>query len=217
METRFGAEVIRRVPLIRLGLASSSLLTSYFVLADVLLPVSALFWWAVIHETFHYISPPLAMVLGQSRTESLILHGMLTDMIDAQVVSLLDEDTFSGSPSDRLMGLERPIRTRAGDWKGVVLEFAEIVRVIVVDARKVSSNVQWEMSLVSRPELAVRTLVILDDDTRSVAPGPVNELIRTGVKSTTMPELKSALEGVLHRRCRSFDEWIAAHPQDGGS
>jgi len=191
----------KTVGLIRPGLVRALLVSvaSYFLLTDLLLAIAALFWMEVITSVSRYIMPPSVLLLGRSRTQSLVLQEVISEAIaGGYVCSLLDEDTYSGSRWARPSSFTLFRAGESEDWRQIVLDLAGTVRVIVLDAREVSNHVEWEMSLLTQSDLAVKTLIILSNDSQAVVPSSYEkEVIRSGAKSISIVELGSTLKNMF--------------------
>jgi hypothetical protein len=179
------------IPRGTLILAPLLLISSYFFLTDYLLPISLIYWHLIFAYVVGWIKPAKILLLGKSRDQILVLQSLLgRTYLSANVVSLLNINTATGFKYARSGG-DDVLRALPGeDWKDIVKDYSVIVKIIVLDVREISRYVEDEICMLSRPEIAHRTVIIHNNNLNIDSENNrYKELIEAGAKMVSTKEM----------------------------
>jgi hypothetical protein len=123
--------------------------------------VAAFAWISIADHVLDRHLPPVALLLGQSRADTLVLQAVIQSALSGgRVMSLLDLSKYSGSrwakPSED--AVLRALDDK--DWLSLARELARIAPIIILDGRSKTPHVEVEVSMLHRERLGYKTLVV---------------------------------------------------------
>lgn len=181
--------------LIIIILALISVIVLGFLKSNILTAISALLWIGLFSQVITLLTPPVILLLANSRDQSLVLQSIVSEYTSATTaISLLDLKEISGYKLARAGGQDVLRASTGEDWKDIIVCFAQIVRIIILDYRVITENVALELSIIEAPQFAAKTLVVLEPrDESQISDSHLYKLIQNGAKSTTPQNLKNLL------------------------
>jgi hypothetical protein len=149
----------------------------------------------VVTGALLWLQPPFALMLGESSEATGRVVQELASAFPLRIVSLLDQRRMSLPVGGRPSWLTDNLRTSSyWEWRAIVDEVADLVPLVVLDARTESPLVADEVGeILRRPDRLRRTIFVVDSTT---APALVTNGVAEGFHDLRMvreDEVRSAL------------------------
>ena len=109
--------------------------------------------------TLYLFAPPVILVLGQSGTNAIDLHALISYQLRGiRAVALTEMGDYNYGIRDSNFRL-----SESSDWRRVIVEYMNIVKIIVIDVRSVTRHVLTEVELAIQNNHYTKVLFVVRD------------------------------------------------------